>query len=483
MQPDLIAGRYRVRHAVGRGGMGTVWLCHDEVLGRDVAVKQVGRLPGESLSDTARALREARSSAALNHHNVVSVFDVVEDKDENWLVMEYVPSRTLAEIIREDGPLTPQRAARIGAQVADGLAAAHAHGTVHRDVKPGNVLVGKGDLTKISDFGIARPAGDSQLTQTGLLTGTPTYFSPELARGGDPSPASDVWALGATLYAAVEGRPPYPEQRNALSLLTVIASEPPRPSSQAGVLTEPLARMLDPNPASRWSMADAAHALRRLADGQPPGVDDRETAVIAAPVPGPSAPSGPVAAEPDHEDRPRTRPLPWLVAVLALLAVAGAGYLMLGAGGGETPAAAPQDSTSSPPGTERSTRPSESKSAEPSPRSTPPPKDAAAAKVRFVETYFATVPDDTDAGWDQLAPSMQQEVGRDDYEAWWGSIDSVEATDVTPVAGEPAVNVVLTYSFDDGRVVEERQLIRLQPTGGEYLVAGDEVLSSRTVDG
>ena len=201
MQPDVIGGRYRVGSAIGQGGMGTVWLCRDETLHRDVAVKQVGMMPGESVTDSARALREARSSAALSHRNVVTVFDVIEQDSAVWLVMEHVPSRSLYDIVQQDGPLPPAVVADIGAQVADGLAAAHAAGTMHRDVKPGNVLVREDGVAKISDFGIARNAGDPALTASGFLTGTPSYFSPELARGAAPSPAADVWALGATLYA------------------------------------------------------------------------------------------------------------------------------------------------------------------------------------------------------------------------------------------------------------------------------------------
>ena len=225
MPPTSIAGRYTVERAVGHGGMGTVWLCRDEVLGRQVAVKQVGTMPGESTSDLNRALREARTSAALNHVNVVAVYDAIEDGDHNWLVMEYVPSRTLAELLAAEGSISPERAAWIGAQVADGLAAAHARGTVHRDIKPGNILVTDDDLVKITDFGIARTHGDLQLTQTGMVTGTPAYFSPEGARGEDIGPAADVWALGATLYAAVEGHSLYPDKINALAMLTAIATQ------------------------------------------------------------------------------------------------------------------------------------------------------------------------------------------------------------------------------------------------------------------
>ena len=225
MPPDVIAGRYRVEREVGRGGMGSVWLCRDERLGREVAVKQVGGLPGESSMHLARALREARHSAALNHPNVVAIFDALEEGDHVWLVMEYVPSRTLDEIVRADGPLPPGTAARIGAQVADGLAAAHAarHRAPRRQAEqhPG---ARDDDRALIADFGIARTVGQEQLTRSGLVTGTPAYFAPELARGEEPSPASDVWALGVSLYAAVEGEPPYPDQANAIALLNTIAS-------------------------------------------------------------------------------------------------------------------------------------------------------------------------------------------------------------------------------------------------------------------
>ncbi|HEY5249521.1 MAG TPA: serine/threonine-protein kinase, partial [Dermatophilaceae bacterium] len=236
MQPQLIAGRYQVLRAIGRGGMGTVWLCRDEVLGRRVAVKQIGALAGDAATETKRAMREARSAAALNHPNAVAVYDVVTHNGRPWLVMEYVEGQTLADEISRDGRLSPQRVADIGAQLAGALARAHERRIVHRDIKPGNVLIDKAGRPKISDFGIARGHGDEQLTQIGFITGTPGFLSPELARGGDPHPASDVWALGATLYAAVEGQPPYEPRSNPIALLRAIASERPRPMAHAGTL-------------------------------------------------------------------------------------------------------------------------------------------------------------------------------------------------------------------------------------------------------
>ena len=286
MQPQLIAGRYQVLRAIGRGGMGTVWLCRDEILGREVAVKQIGALPGDSASETKRAMREARSAAALNHPNAVAVYDVVDHESRPWLVMEYVEGETLADEIARGGNLSPQRVADVGSQLAGALARAHQRLIVHRDIKPGNVLIDKAGHPKISDFGIARGHGDEALTQVGFITGTPGYLSPELARGGDPHPASDVWALGATLYAAVEGQPPYEARSNPIALLRAIATERPRPMIHAGVLTPAIAAMMHEDPACRWDMATSARRLggiARAAALAAPKVDPTATRVIPAP--------------------------------------------------------------------------------------------------------------------------------------------------------------------------------------------------------
>jgi eukaryotic-like serine/threonine-protein kinase len=284
MQLELIAGRYQMLRAIGQGGMGTVWLCLDQVLGRRVAVKQIGALPGESANETKRAMREARSAAALNHPNVVSIFDVVNHDGRPWLVMEYVEGQTLADEISHAGQLSPQRVADIGSQLAGALARAHERGIVHRDIKPGNVLIDKAGRAKISDFGIARGKGDDQLTQVGYLTGTPGYLSPELARGGDPRSASDVWALGATLYSAVEGRSPYEPRSNPIALLRSIATERPRPMTHAGVVGPAIHEMMLEDPTSRWDMATSARALGRIArvdaTAVMPGLEPAGTSVM-----------------------------------------------------------------------------------------------------------------------------------------------------------------------------------------------------------
>ena len=266
MQPELIAGRYEVVRAIGSGGMGTVWLCLDTVLGREVAVKRVGALPGEPAA-AARAMREARIAASLNDANTVGVYDIVDQDDAHWLVMEYVQGQSLAEAIRDTGALRPTRVAAIGSAVAGALARAHERGIVHRDIKPGNILMDQAGTPKISDFGIARAQADDQLTQTGFMTGTPGYLSPELARGGDPTSASDVWALGATLYYAVEGHPPYESQANPLATLQAIASGAARPMEKAGPLAGAISAMMSADPLQRWDMETAQARLRDIAAG------------------------------------------------------------------------------------------------------------------------------------------------------------------------------------------------------------------------
>src|SRR3954453_20577576 len=192
-EPRVIAGRYSLEREVGRGGMGAVWLGRDDVLGRPVALKKSGQLPGADRADLARAEREARLSAQLNHPHVVAVFDAVvdADTDTHWLVMEYVDGTTLAQAVRRGGPLSPQDAAPLLGQAADALVAAHAAGIVHRDVKPSNILVDRNWRLKLTDFGIARIEADASLTQTGLLTGSPAYLAPEVVTGDRGNQAAD----------------------------------------------------------------------------------------------------------------------------------------------------------------------------------------------------------------------------------------------------------------------------------------------------
>jgi serine/threonine protein kinase len=272
----LVAGRYRLLSQIGGGGMGTVWLARDELLGRQVAIKQVLSpatvSPQEADQQRQRALREGRIAARLSHPHAISVYDVALEQGQPWLVMEYLPSRSLATVLMEDGVLRVGLVAQIGAQVADALAATHAAGIVHRDVKPANILIGQGGridgLVKITDFGISHASGDVTLTQTGQITGTPAYLSPEVAQGHEMTEASDVFSLGSTLYACLEGTPPFGMEENALAMLHKVAGGEIVPPQRAGILTEPLVRMLAADPADRPTMAEVRDELAKIAAGR-----------------------------------------------------------------------------------------------------------------------------------------------------------------------------------------------------------------------
>ncbi|WP_232663404.1 serine/threonine-protein kinase [Pseudonocardia sp. TRM90224] len=288
----VLAGRYRVVAPIGAGGMGVVFRATDELLERTVAVKQL-RLTGLGPVGAAQARRrvmlEGQAAARLHHPNVVSIFDVVVERDEPWLVLEYVPSRTLDRVLVEDGLLDPLTAARVGRDIAAALAAAHAVDIVHRDVKPANVLIGDDGVAKLTDFGIARVAGDGSMVSSDALVGTPAYLAPEVARGIAAGAASDVFALGATLYKAVEGAPPFGtvDETGLPGLLGRVARGAVHPAVRAGPLGGPLARLLETDPAKRFSAAAAVEALSELVERQ-----DAPTEVLAGPIPAAPVRSG-----------------------------------------------------------------------------------------------------------------------------------------------------------------------------------------------
>ena len=300
-----IGNRYRLDQRIGAGAMGAVWRGTDELLNRTVAVKELlaaAEPPTAAGVDALeesrqRLMREGRIGARLQHPHVISMFDVVVHEDRPWLVMEYLPSKSLAAMLTEKGPLEPRVVAEIGRQVADGLAAAHAAGVVHRDVKPGNVLIAEDGRVKLTDFGVSRAVDDVQLTRTGLIAGTPAFLSPEVARGQEPTAASDVFALGATLYAAVEGRPPFGLDDNPYALLHKVATGTVDPPQQAGPLTALVMRLLSDDAKERPTASQARDALTPIAEGKPPASGNSSTgtavldvgaAAVAAAVAGPS---------------------------------------------------------------------------------------------------------------------------------------------------------------------------------------------------
>ncbi|MEU8311095.1 protein kinase [Micromonospora sp. NPDC048169] len=266
--PQLVADRYRLLTPLGQGGMGRVWKARDEVLHRDVAIKELvpppGLTPDERREMRERSLREARAIARLNNINVVRIFDVLRTDGDPWIVMEYVASKSLQDTIAEDGPVTPAKAVEIGLGVLNALNAAHKAGIMHRDVKPGNVLLGEDGRVVLTDFGLATIPGDPNVTRTGMVLGSPAYISPERARDGTAGPEADLWSLGATLYAAVEGKSPY-ARPSAIATLAALATEPMPPPRNAGPLKPVLQGLLRKDPDERITAEVAERMLRKAA--------------------------------------------------------------------------------------------------------------------------------------------------------------------------------------------------------------------------
>ncbi|MFD6309005.1 serine/threonine-protein kinase, partial [Streptomyces sp. NPDC060223] len=355
----LLAGRYRVLAQLGRGGMGVVWRARDEILGREVAVKELRTYTdavAPELADLGRRMqREARAAARVRHPGVVAVYDVVAVDGRPLIVMELVDGPSLDDVLGERGTLTPREAASIGAKVMDALAAAHRAGVLHRDVKPGNILLDRSGRVVLTDFGIAtmEDAGDgstTQLTRSGELVGSLDYLAPERAQGDDPGPASDIWALGATLYAAVEGSSPF-RRTSTWSTLTAIVAEPLPEPRRAGPLGPVLRQLMHKQPEQRPDADRARELLEAVA--RAPETDSRttglripeprpyeETALSIPSVPpgfGPPEPvvpaAAPVAVGTSPAPRRRGRALLAAAAVTVVLAAAGVSVALLNSPG------------------------------------------------------------------------------------------------------------------------------------------------------
>jgi eukaryotic-like serine/threonine-protein kinase len=291
-----IGGRYALSGLLGAGAMGTVWSGYDEVLQRRVAVKELKVPPGVPAQEVAEAreriMREARALGGLSHPNIITVFDVVDVDGEPIVVMELVPSRNLATLIGEHGTLTMQQVAVVGFATAGGLRAAHRSGITHRDVKPGNVLVADDGRVKLTDFGIARNVADAPMTSAGLVLGSPAYIAPEVAAGQPVTPAADLWGLGATLFAAVEGRPPYDVHGDPVATITeVVDGEVPRPRG-AGPVADVIMALMRKEPDARMPLEEVRSRLRPLIDDPDdplyPGSPDAPTIGAGIPLPAPA---------------------------------------------------------------------------------------------------------------------------------------------------------------------------------------------------
>ncbi|MCO8275518.1 protein kinase [Actinoplanes sp. TRM 88003] len=316
---NLVADRYRLVSTIGEGGMGRVWHAHDELLGRDVAVKEITPegLTRTELGDLhERTIREARAIAQISHPSVVRIFDVVTDGGTPWIVMELIWSQSLQAVLEHDGPLTPPEAARIGLAVLAGLRAAHRVGILHRDVKPANVLLTEDGRVVLTDFGLAVLAGDSSMTRTGVVLGSPSYLAPERGLDEPDGAQADLWSLGATLYAAIEGRPPY-QKSHPMATLTALLTEPPPVSERAGVLGPVLAALLVKDPQERADVDETERLLREALAGGSPTLPTP----LAPPVEKPATVE-PLTAEPPVSSPSKRRPR-WLIPAVVALVLAG----------------------------------------------------------------------------------------------------------------------------------------------------------------
>jgi serine/threonine protein kinase len=534
----LVAGRYRLQSQIGGGGMGTVWLARDELLGRQVAVKQVlspaGADERQIDEQRQRALREGRIAARLSHPHAISVYDVALENNQPWLVMEYLPSRSLAEVIAEDGLLDTAVAAQVGAQVADALAATHVAGIVHRDVKPANILIGQGGrvegLVKITDFGISHASGDVTLTQTGQITGTPAFLAPEVAQGREMTEASDVFSLGATLYACLEGQPPFGVEDNALAMLHRVAGGSIRPPLRAGAMAGPLLRMLASQPGDRPTMAEVRDELAKLAAGRDGdtttvllartdlgsgGPGRSSTAAFASPppvlatpahplppVPPPAAAGAPAAAPPTAAPPAGQGAAPasgrrrglarWVAAAAVVLLLAGLGIVWAVAGNDPaSPGSSAQDSpssTSSAPTsaeqtTDATTEPTEAptstaEATSEAPETTsaaPPPADPLSAQnVRnFLADYHQQVITDPRAAYARTGPTLRSLISEDNYVEYWQQFSDVRVTDIDAADGQNTATGTLEWTRTDGSVETGRRVFTFLVEDGQLILDSD----------
>lgn len=458
---DVIAERYSLGRQIARGGTSAVWLGRDELLGREVALKRIGVLPGADRPDVARAEREARLSAQLQHPHVVAVFDFVTDPEtgENWLVMEYVGGSTLEQIVREEGRLDPDRAADLFAQAADGLCAAHAAGITHRDVKPANILVDPDGTVKLTDFGIARVATDPSLTQTGLVTGSPSYIAPEVASGGRGNEAADVWSLGATAFHALAGRPPYEIGDHVLgALYRIVHDDPPR-LPDAGWMAPLLEGTMVKDPTQRWTMEQVRDFLTHRGQAAVPEPTQVLTVPPAAELADPDPAPLTEAIEGPHSPAALTWSRP-PAAVLAALAAAAVLILVMALYAARDDGSPQGDATAAgtkpPSGTTKVVA----------------QKPTARGMEQFIRDYVRTVADDPDKAWTMLTPKFQRESGGlARYRAFW---DGATNGQVLSITAEPeSLSVSYQVHFDNFDNGPGPTVLDLKFSGGRYFIDGE----------
>jgi serine/threonine protein kinase len=499
--------------------MGVVWHARDERLHRSVAIKQL-LLPRE-LSEAEveeanrRAMREARITARLHHPHAVAVYDVADHNNQPFLVMEYLPSQSLAAVLSLPQALPPEAVARIGSQISSALTAAHQAGIVHRDIKPGNVLLTADGIAKITDFGVSHAVGEVSVTATGILAGTPAYLAPEVAQGNSADFASDVFSLGATLYTALEGTPPFGLSDNAIALLHQVASGEITPPERSGPLTPLLLDLLQRQPEQRPTMQQANQRLAALAadlaaphrnpptrtlplsghrrpaipipttpQTQSPPTSPAQNAVPAATTVNATPPQHPPMGDGDQGKR-RRRSLAGIAAAALLTALAA--VLISHATMVDTTAIYPNTSGSATQSHQPTPRP-------PTPRSTAPASTSLAPAIpqttqdtqnqlrQAITDYYALMPENLSVGWERLTANYQQNHagGFTGYQNFWNTVQRVTVADVSATQ-DGTVDATINYVFKDGRALQERTSYHLVTQEGLWKIDSSAVRSSRTI--
>ena len=480
----MTSGRYTFEREIGRGASGAVHLGRDTLLGRDVALKRVGYVPGGTSPEEVRAEREARIAASLSHPHLVGVFDLVHVGDSFWLVMEYVEGTSLSALVKQEGPQPAERARRLVGQLASAVAFVHANSVVHRDVKPSNVLVAHPgtarENAKLTDFGIARGDEDRALTKTGLVTGSPAYLSPEVVTGGRATQASDVWAIGATLFHLLAGHPPYDTSENVLSTMYRIVNEPPPRLETDPRLAEVLEHTMTTDPADRWTAEQVRDHL--LSPGaRRPAMQVPSPAPV---VPRPRPTGGTTAARTSPAPSAMDRPLWHWVALAGTVTVATVTAFVLAFAGSDdeargVPTARESASlAASSPSTEPRTVPgSEPTAAGPSNTPSPSATDAAVTDddlEEFARTYLIAAPNDPSTAWNRLTPGFQRAAGGwSGYRGWWTSVRSAELLSVQGDADAMRVTYRVRYTLQNGRTSTENVSLGLVQQGGALLISDE----------
>lgn len=454
----LIGGRYELRREIGTGTSGTVYTALDTTLGRVVVLKKIGIAAGGGVVDVAQAEREAQMASQVNHKNVVAIYDVVHEGSDRWLVTEHVDGVSLATLIAERGAIPPQLISPVISQVASALAATHAQGIVHRAVTPTNILLTPERVVKLTDFGVARAQADASLTQGGLVVGAPAYLAPEVVSGQAATPASDVWALGASMFHALTARPPYDASQDLNATMTLIVNEPPPRLNGTDAISRLVTDMMDRDPSARPTMAQVAERSAPSSDAEATQALDALAigTAIAAADPAPTAAFRPVSAAPPRRtpppappQRPERQKTPnraaWIAAGAAALVLIIAGFALANRDDVEDTSADEPTSSATDDAPEAEPAPD----AQPEPEPEPQGPDAGELED-FIDDYLSDAEGDSQDGFDLLTPDLQNAVGGfEQYDAFWSSADDVNVEQSQGDQASGSVSYTFSYTRDD----------------------------------